>query len=429
MTQTVQIAVAVGLILIIVLQILILRNRGDGGEGIRTALRVELSALRQETASGGGQLRVEIQQKLDGMSQTVITGMSEVRKASSDTADSTRDAIEKLRTTLAQSVKELQEGNEKKLELMRQTVDEKLQETLDRRLGESFKLVQQQLESVQKGLGDMQQLATGVGDLKKVLSNVKTRGIFGEVQLRAILEEILTVDQFCVDYAPTADTRDRVEFAVSLPGRGGGGGPVFLPIDSKFPQEDYLRLLDASERADVEGVVAAREAMYRQVKNYAKIVKDKYIVPPQTTNFAIVFLPTEGLFAEVLRQPGLVEELQREFSIVLTGPTTMAALLNSLRIGFHTMALEKRASEVWDVLAAVKTEFSRFGDVLERVSKQLNSAQKTIGAAETRTRAMKRKLVDVQSLSPSKATELLELSEDVDETEAILPAEDESPET
>jgi DNA recombination protein RmuC len=303
----------------------------------------------------------------------------------------------------------MQEGNERKLELMRQTVDEKLQGTLNQRLTESFKLVQLQLESVQKGLGEMQLLATGVGDLKKVLSNVKTRGIFGEVQLRSILEEILTPSQFCANYAPNKDSRDNVEFAVALPGPGGIGSPIFLPIDSKFPTEDYQRLVEATERADIAGIQEAREAMYRQVKSYAKTVCTKYIVLPHTTPFAIVFLPTESLYAEILRQPGLVEELQRDFQIALTGPTTLGAFLTSLRMGFHTMAIEQRASEVWDVLAAVKTEFVGFGKVLDAVHKQLGTAQRTIEKVGLRKRAMDRKLRDVQLLSPPDAQKLLEL--------------------
>jgi DNA recombination protein RmuC len=335
-------------------------------------------------------------------------------------ADQSRQESAKLAQELGATVEAqlvaMRQGNEAKLELMRQTVDEKLQGTLERRLGESFKVVADQLESVQKGLGEMKALATGVGDLKKVLSNVKARGIFGEVQLRAILEEILTPDQFCADYAPSDSSRDRVEFAVSLPGRGGVGQGVFLPIDSKFPQEDYIRLIDATERGDVAGIADAREAMYRQVKSYAKYVRDKYVAPPATTNFAIVFLPTESLFAEVLRHAGLVEELQREYSIVLTGPTTMAALLNSLRMGFHTMALEQRAVEVWNVLAAVKTEFGKFGEVLDRAKKQLISAQNTLDQADTRTRAMQRKLKDVESLGVGEAAAVLELVEESDES-------------
>jgi DNA recombination protein RmuC len=406
MTQTWLIAMAGLLAAVLVLQIVLLRSRADPTELVRTALRDELSTLRQETASGGVQLRTEIGLKLDGMSGITL------------------GALDRSRETLAQSVKEMQEGNEKKLELMRQTVDEKLQGTLDRRLGESFRLVQQQLESVQKGLGEMQQLATGVGDLKKVLSNVKTRGIFGEVQLRAILEEILTPDQFCANYAPSQDSRYHVEFAVALPGPGGIAGPVFLPIDSKFPQEDYLRLLDASDRADIAGVAEAREAMYRQVKSYAKTVCDKYIVQPQTTPFAIVFLPTESLYAEVLRQPGLVEELQRKYQIALTGPTTLGAFLTSLRMGFHTIAIEKRAGEVWNVLGAVKTEFLKFGEVLEKVHRQLDSAQKLIEAAGVRKRAMESKLRDVQSLSVPDANRLLELNAAIEEADPDRVTED-----
>jgi DNA recombination protein RmuC len=408
MLQTWLIVMAGLLIAVLVLQIVSLISRTDPTSIVRTALRDELSTLRQETASGSAQLRTEIGQKLDNMSGLTL------------------GALDRSRETLAESVKQMQEGNEKKLELMRQTVDEKLQGTLDRRLAESFKLVQQQLESVQKGLGEMQQLAIGVGDLKKVLSNVKTRGIFGEVQLRAILEEILTPDQFCANYAPSKDSLDNVEFAVALPGPGGMGSPVFLPIDSKFPREDYDRLLAASDRADIPGVVEAREAMYRQVKSYAKTVSSKYIVQPQTTPFAIVFLPTESLYAEILRQPGLIEELQRDYQIALTGPTTLGAFLISLRMGFHTMAIEQRASEVWNVLAAVKTEFVSFGRVLDKVHRQLITAQKTIEDAGTRKRAMDRKLREVQSLSASDANKVLDLNAALEEDDVKELADDAS---
>ena len=410
MTQIWLIAIVGLLAGILVLQIVLLRSRGDPTSIVRTALRDELSTFRQETSGSAMQLRTEIGQKLDGMSNLTV------------------GALDRSRETLARSVKEMQEGNETKLELMRQTVDEKLQGTLDRRLTESFKLVQQQLESVQKGLGEMQLLATGVGDLKRVLSNVKTRGIFGEVQLRSILEDILTPDQFCANYAPNLSSRDNVEFAVALPGPGGMGSPVFLPIDSKFPQEDYVRLLDANDRADIAGIGEARVAIYKQVKSYAKEVCDKYIVPPQTTPFAIIFLPTESLYAEILRQPGLVEELQRDYNVALTGPTTLGAFLTSLRMGFHTMALEQRASEVWNVLAAVKTEFSTFGKVLDALHKQLGTAQMSIDNARTRKRVMDRKLRDVQLLSVHDANEVLELSErEDDELEETFDSSEEAP--
>jgi DNA recombination protein RmuC len=392
MTQTWLVVMTGMLVVILVIQIALLRSRPDPVEIIRTALRDELSTLRQETAAGAAQLRTEMGLKLDSMSSQTLA------------------SLDMSRETLGRSVKEMQEGNEKKLEQMRQTVDEKLQGTLERRLTESFRLVQAQLESVQKGLGEMQQLATGVGDLRKVLSNVKTRGIFGEVQLRAILEDILTPDQFCSNYAPSKESRDNVEFAVALPGPGGIGSPVFLPIDSKFPQEDYRRLLDATERADVASIGEARDAMYKQVRTYAKTVCSKYIVVPFTTPFAIVFLPTESLYAEILRQPGLVEELQRDFKIALTGPTTLGAFLTSLRMGFHTMAIEQRANEVWNVLAAVKTEFQKYGDVLAKLHKQLGTAQQTIEAVGTRHRAMDRKLREVQSLSIPDADKVLGLS-------------------
>jgi len=406
MTPTWLAVITALLIAVVVLLIVLLKSRSDSARLIRSSLREELSTLRQENASGEMQLRTEIGQKLDGMSSLTI------------------DALDRTRQTLALSVKDMQEGNEKKLELMRQTVDEKLQGTLERRLSESFKLVQHQLESVQKGLGEMQLLATGVGDLKRVLSNVKSRGIFGEIQLRAILEEILTPDQFCENYAPSLESRERVEFAVVLPGAGSIGVPVYLPIDSKFPQEDYLRLLDASDRADITGVAEARDAMCRKIKSYAKTVSEKYILPPQTTPFAIVFLPTESLFAEVLRQPGLVEELQSKYSIALTGPTTLGAFLSSLRMGFHTLTIEKRAGEVWNILAGVKAEFTKFGLVIEKIRNQLGSAQKTIDDFEVRKRAMERKLKDVQSPSTTDASKALAFGAAIGDDEPFAIAED-----
>jgi DNA recombination protein RmuC len=293
---------------------------------------------------------------------------------------------------------------------MRATVDEKLQNTLEKRLGDSFKLVSERLEAVQRGLGEMQGLANGVGDLKRVLTNVKTRGTWGEYQLGAILEQVLAPSQYRQNVQTKEDSRDQVEYAVCLPGRDDGAdSQVWLPIDSKFPQEDYQRLLDAVDAADPEGVEKSAAALMRTIKTEGQRIRDKYLNPPRTTDFAIMFLPTEGLYAEVLRKPGVVDDLQRNCRIVVAGPTTLAAILSSLRMGFHTLAIEKRASEVWNVLAAVKTEFGKFGEVLERARRQLHTAAGTLEQAGTRTRAMERRLKDVEQLPTAESTALLGL--------------------
>ncbi|TDK23753.1 DNA recombination protein RmuC [Luteimonas aestuarii] len=313
--------------------------------------------------------------------------------------------IGEMRATLEQQLQKLQADNAQKLEQMRATVDEKLQSTLETRLGQSFKLVSERLEQVQRGLGEMQQLATGVGDLKRVLTNVKTRGIFGEVQLGALLDQVLTIEQYASNVATVPGSGDRVEFAVRLP--GSDETPILLPIDAKFPRDDYERLLDAQERADADAVAASAAALERQVKVEAKRIRDKYLAPPHTTDFALLFLPTEGLYAEVLRRPGLFEGLQREFRITLVGPTTLLALLNSLQMGFRTLAIEKRSSEVWQLLGGVKAEFGKFAGVLERATTQLDTVQNSIKAAGVRTRAIERQLKGVESLPGSEAVQSL----------------------
>ncbi|GAB3309039.1 DNA recombination protein RmuC [Haliea atlantica] len=341
------------------------------------------------------------QEKLDG----VATQLKELNT-------NNQGAIERVRTTLDARVKELQTNNEKKLDEMRKTVDEKLHDTLEKRLGESFKLVSDRLEAVHKGLGEMQNLASGVGDLKRVLTNVKARGTWAEVQLGAILDQILTPDQYDKNVCVKPDTMERVEFAVRLPGpKDDPNSVVHLPIDSKFPQEDYARLQDAADKADPIAVQAATDALMRTVKASAKEIHDKYINPPATTDFGILFLPTEGLYAEVLRQPAMVEELQQNFRIVVAGPTNLVAILSSLRVGFQTLAIEQRASEVWRVLAAVKTEFGKFGDVLAKVKKQLNTASKTIDQTSVRTRAMERKLRSVEQLPGAESLGTLALTD------------------
>ena len=301
----------------------------------------------------------------------------------------------------------LQEGNEKKLEQMRATVDEKLHATLEQRLGESFRQVAERLDQVHRGLGEMQALARDVGALNRVLANVKTRGIFGEVQLGALLEQVFTVEQYAANVATVPGSAERVEFALRLPGRTAGAGPVWLPIDAKFPREDYERLLDAHERADAAALEVAAKAIEARLRAEARTIGSKYLAPPHTTDFAILFVPTEGLYAEALRRPGLVEALQRDHRVVLAGPTTLLALLSSLQMGFRTLAIEQRSAEVWEVLGAVKTEFAKFGDVLAKTRRKLAEASHTIEAAEVRTRAMARQLRSVEALPEAEALRLV----------------------
>ncbi|WP_342612452.1 DNA recombination protein RmuC [Burkholderia ambifaria] len=318
--------------------------------------------------------------------------------------------IGEVRATLEQRLKEIETNNAAKLEEMRRTVDEKLHATLEHRLGESFKLVSDRLEQVHRGLGEMQTLAAGVGDLKKVLTNVKTRGTWGEVQLEALLEQMLTPDQYAKNVATVPRSSERVEFAIRLPGRAAGTGdapPVWLPIDAKFPREDYERLIDAQERADSVAVEEAARALEARVRMEARTIAEKYVAPPHTTDFALLFLPTEGLFAEILRRPGLTDMLQRDYRVTVAGPTTLTALLNSLQMGFRTLAIEQRSSEVWQVLGAVKTEFGKFGDVLARTKAQLETVTRSIEAAEQRTRVMNRKLKQVEALPGDTAAGLL----------------------
>ena len=312
-----------------------------------------------------------------------------------------------LRQAVEARLQSLQEGNEKRLEQMRATVDEKLHATLEHRLGESFRQVAERLEQVHKGLGEMQSLARDVGSLNRVLTNVKTRGIFGEVQLSGLLEQVFTPEQYATNVATVPGSSERVEFAVRLPGQRDDGQPLWLPIDAKFPREDYERLLDAHERADAAGVEAAGKAIESRLRLEARSIRDKYVAPPHTTDFGILFVPTEGLYAEALRRPGLVESLQREHKVMLAGPTTLLATLTSLQMGFRTLALERRSAEVWEVLGAVKTEFGKFGDVLARTRKKLEEATNTIDAAQTRTNVMTRRLKAVEALPEARAMELL----------------------
>lgn len=314
----------------------------------------------------------------------------------SEWAQLTARQLEATRETVERRLQYLQEENRKELERMRLTVDEKLHQTLERRLGESFQLVSQRLEQVHQGLGEMQSLAAGVGDLKRVLSNVKTRGILGEVQLDALLEQIMSPEQYARNVAVKPGSDERVDFAIRLPGRE-GDDPVWLPIDAKFPLEDYQRLVEAQDAGDQAGFLEAAKALEARIRDEAKSIRQKYIAPPHTTEFALLFLPMEGLFAEVLRRSGLWESLSREYRVIVTGPTTLTALLNSLQMGFRTLAIQKRSSEVWQLLGAIRTEFGKFGELLARTRKKLEEASNAIDRAATRSRQIERKLVAVEA--------------------------------
>jgi DNA recombination protein RmuC len=322
-------------------------------------------------------------------------------------SESNARRLTEMRGTMETQLAQLQQSNAAKLDEMRQTVDEKLQATLQARLGESFKQVADRLEQVHKGLGEMHTLAQGVGDLKHLLTNVKTRGMFGEAQLASLLEQVLTPEQYAVQVATRPGDKNRVDFAIRLPGRSDNGEPVWLPIDAKFPNEDYERLLEAQGRADPVQAEMCAKALETRIKLEAKSIAEKYLEPPHTTDFAVMFLPTEGLYAEVLRRPGLMETLQRDHRVTLAGPTNLMAMLNALQMGFRTLALEKRSSEVWQVLGAVKTEFGKFGDVLSKVRNQTQTVLNTLDQAQTRSNVMSRALRQVDALPESQAQALL----------------------
>lgn len=385
---------------------------------LERGLKEELVRNRAELGFTSKALREEISNSLKGFTDSVgqqMAGTSQLQISQSDmlvkqlqtltTANEQR--MDKMREGVEGQLKSIQEDNSKKLEEMRKTVDEKLHETLEKRLGESFKLVSDRLEQVHKGLGEMQTLASGVGDLKRVLTNVKTRGTWGEIQLGNLLEQVMAPDQYAQNVVTIPGSNDRVEFAIKLPGRDKEGTIVWLPIDAKFPQEDYQRLLEAQEQANAVMAEEAGKALENRVKNEAKDIAAKYISVPHTTEFGILFLPTEGLYAEVLRRPGLFDVLLREYKVVISGPTTLAALLSSLQMGFRTLAIERRSSEVWSLLGAVKTEFGKFGDLLDKTGKKLQEAGNTIDNAARRSRAIERKLKDVQELPQAEAAELL----------------------
>jgi DNA recombination protein RmuC len=393
---------------------------GKDIERLERTLHDQHGRIREEMAQESRSSREEQVEALtrfgDSLSKR-ITEIATLQKGQLDIfseqlrslTDHTVRRLDRINETVDEKLRLLQEDTGKKLELMRLTVDEKLHDTLEKRLGESFQMVSQRLEEVHKGLGEMQSLAVGVGDLKKVLTNVKTRGTFGEIQLGTLLDDLLAPDQYEANVETKRGSGLRVEFAVRLPGRDGEHGrPVNLPIDAKFPQEDYQRLLDAQETGDALAAEEAGRQLERSVREMARTIRDKYLDPPQTTDFGVMFLPTEGLYAEVLRRSGLFEQIQREFKVVVTGPATLSAFLNSLQMGFRTIAIEKRSSEVWTLLGAVKTEFSSFGTMLDKAKKKLQEVSNTMDSASTRSRAIERKLRDVQSLSPQEGTALLE---------------------
>ncbi len=377
---------------------------------IERELRFEIA----ESSRGG---RQELAQTLAQQQQALLTNSAQQQQNQLQQLSLMQKS---LTDTLNQQLQQLQKSNADKLDEMRRTVDEKLQTTLEKRLSESFKQVAERLEQVHNGLGQMQKLADGVGSLQRVLTNVKTRGMFGEVQLEALLEQVLTIEQYGKQVETKPRSNQRVDFAIRFPGRGGADGePVWLPIDAKFPREDYERLLDAQDRADALGAEVAAKALEVRIRTEAKSIAESYLAPPYTTDFAILFLPTEGLYAEVLRRPGLMDSLQRDYRVSLAGPTTLLAMLNSLHMGFRTLALEQQASDVWKVLGAVKTEFERYGDWVEKVREQVQKAADTLDKADTRSRQMRRALKNVEALPEGEAQALLPgVNEALDDTDA-----------
>lgn len=365
-------------------------------------LREEIARSRSEVSQGTQRSREEQGLALKGVGDTLHQQLATLMQTNDQ-------RLERLRETVELRLKALQEDNARQLEQMRTTVDEKLQGTLEKRLGESFRLVSERLEQVAKGLGEMQTLAAGVGDLKKVLTNVKTRGTWGEVQLGLLLEQVLIPEQYAANVA-TKGGNERVEFAIRLPGRGDDRDDVvWLPIDAKFPVEDYQRMVEAQEQGLPEAAEEGARRLELRIRQCARDISEKYLEPPHTTDFGILFLPTEGLFAEVLRRAGLADQIQRDFRVVIAGPTTLWSILNSLQMGFRTLTIQKRSSEVWSLLAAVKTEWTRYGEVLDKVQKQLNQATDTLEKAQVRTRAIGRKLKGVQELPSDEAHALLAL--------------------
>jgi len=434
MSETMGLALLAGVVVVILLQGLALwrGNRRDDDEArfrmlqdslekglmrVERELREELARSRREDAEEAFRDREERAQSANLLGQAITSQVSQFGALQSERLEGFArelsrfslgldERFERLKIAVESRLTAIQSDNAAKLEEMRRTVDEKLHATLEQRLGESFKQVSDRLEQVHRGLGEMQSLAVGVGDLKRVLTNVKTRGTWGEVQLSALLEQLLTADQFDANVAVRPGSNERVDFAIRLPGKD-DGPVVWLPIDAKFPIEDYQRLIDAQEGGDPAGVEEAARAIEIRLKNEAKSIRDKYVAPPHTTDFALLYLPIEGLYAEALRRPALAETLQRDFRVSLAGPTTLAAILNSLQMGFRTLAIEQRSAEVWAVLGAVKTEFGKFGEALAHTRKKLDEASNSISKAETRTRQLSRKLKEVEALPAAESEQLI----------------------
>jgi DNA recombination protein RmuC len=404
-----------------------------GQERAERQLREEMARSREEAANSAKQIREEVARTVTGLGDSVVKSVGELGTQQKNQMDSfatqlsslgqaTEERLNALREAVDKRLQHIQEDNSKRLDEMRKTVDERLEATLEKRLGESFKQVSERLEAVHKGLGEMQNLAAGVGDLKRVLTNVSTRGAWGEVQLATLLEQILTPDQYETNACCKIGSAERVEFAIRLPGRDGPEGDVvYLPIDSKFPIEDYQRLVDAQRDGNAAGVEAAAKQLEVRVKAAAKDIQKKYLNPPRTTDFGIMFLPTEGLYAEVLRRPGLADGLQCDCRVIVAGPTTLAALLNSLQMGFRTLAVEKRSTEVWQLLGAVKTQFGQFGTMLEKVHKKLGQASDTIEDATRKTRTIQSKLRGVEELPSDSARALIDLAggSDADDEDSV----------
>ncbi len=384
----------------------------DGFDKLDELQKKEFQRNREETGSQQKNLREEVFSSFKKFEDSLFHQFTTFSERLEKLTQMNDKKFEELKEKVEQKLQTLQENNSLKLEEMRITVDEKLHSTLEKRLGESFKLVSDRLEQVHKGLGEMQTLAVGVGDLKKVLTNVKSRGTWGEIQLENLIDQLLTPEQYAKNIATKKGSGDRVEFAIKMPGRGTDKNEfLWLPIDAKFPMEDYQRLQLAQDAVELVAIEEATKALENRIKGEAKTIFDKYLDPPNTTDFALMFLPVEGLFAEVLRRPGLIEKIQSEYKVVLTGPTTLTAILNSLQMGFRTLAIEKRSSEVWSLLGAVKTEFGKFGDILEKTQKKLAEASNTIDDASKRSRAIERRLRDVQELPQGEKQVGLELDE------------------
>ncbi len=407
MTTTL-LGINLALMIVVLIVLLASRSKKDAFEANERRIKEEMTLMRQE-----------LNNSLQSTAEQLLRQFMALNQANEQRMETSRTTMETIRREIEQNLLQIRQNNEKKLEEMRLTVDEKLSQNLEKRLGESFRQVSERLEKVHQGLGEMQTLASGVGDLKKIFSNVKTRGIWGEVQLGSILEQMLTIDQYdCNVATKPSQPNNRVEYAIRLPGKN-ENQIVYLPIDAKFPLEDYQVLLQAQQDGDATAAQLAGRALEQRVKSFAKDVQEKYLQPPHTTDFAVLFVPLEGLYSELLQRPGLSESLQQDYRVMLAGPTTISALLNSLQMGFRTLAIEKRADEVWQLLGAVKTGFAGFGQLLDKTQKKLSEASHTIEDASRKTRTIERKLRQVSQLSQSQANHLIG-EEDLEQDIAYL---------